>query len=116
MSAPTIVVESYELLLWERLARNPAERDRFLEEFTGLSLLIGERQTAEEWIAEAIERWCYRPPVSAHLIDNHSASRVPDMFWGPGPAGRYARALARVFAGQDPRPAIPVDHVVGGAR
>lgn len=85
----------YSASIWDQVAGDEEERDLWLERFTGFSILIAERQTSEEWIAEAMKRWCYRPPVSAHLIDNRK-SGPPEVFWGPGPGGRLARRLADV--------------------
>lgn len=79
------------------MASDPVVRDAFLERYTGLSILIQERQTVEEWIADTMKRWCYRPPVAVHLIDNHKQG-PPDVWWGPGPGGRAARTLSEVVA------------------
>lgn len=91
---PTLTLEAwYSHSLWDQVAEDPAERDAFLERFAGLSILIGEKQTVEEWVAERIKYWTHFAPVSAHLIDNRKTGPA-DVLWGPGPLGRTARRLA----------------------
>ena len=53
-------------------------------------------QDFETWWAEGKEAWCYRHPVSTHLIDN-SLSGLPSVKWGPGPFGRWGRMGAQVM-------------------
>lgn len=98
----TIVVESYEMTLWEAVAHDPVERDAFLEQYAGLAVDIGERESAEDYIAEARKRWCYRPPVIGKTwtkADNHRTG-LPEVNFGPGPIGEAGRQLIECITGE----------------
>ena len=96
-------VTGYKSDLWDTIAADPATLNAFLEEFAGLrfDLQLNRIQTTEEWIAETVKAWTYRPPISAHLIDNR-ASGPPVVFFGPGPGGRAARQLVEIILGRAP--------------
>lgn len=90
-----IIIQAYEMNLWDAVASDPVERDAFLARFPGLALDIDEYETSEEWLAAAHARWCYRPPVLGRMwtkTDNFRTG-LPQILLGPGPIGKAARAL-----------------------
>lgn len=80
--------------MWDEIAADPVARESFLEEYQGLAVVIGEQQTDEEWVAESVEAWTYRPPVVGLVTASLSKSGPPDLWWGCGPGGQAGRAMA----------------------
>lgn len=96
MMPTEIVVESYEMSLWDAVAHDAVEREAFLERYVGLAFAVGERETSEEWLAEAHDRWSYRPPVLGRMWtkdDNLRTGRPHVMLGQDGTLGHAATVL-----------------------